>query len=126
VLDEQDITINEFKIRPEHLVGMVRLLDEDKISSKLAKTVFAEMLTTGKQAEDIVKEQGLVQVSDAGEIENLIQRVIDANPGPAQEFAEGKDKALGFLMGQLMKVSKGKANPRMATELITKKLRPGS
>ncbi|HNT35965.1 MAG TPA: Asp-tRNA(Asn)/Glu-tRNA(Gln) amidotransferase subunit GatB [bacterium] len=123
VLDEQDITISELPVSPEHLVGMVRLLDEDKISSKLAKVIFSEMLSTGKHAEAIVQEQGLVQVSDSGEIENLVQQVIDANPGPAREFAEGKDKAIAFLMGQLMKLSKGKANPKMATEIFAKKLR---
>jgi aspartyl-tRNA(Asn)/glutamyl-tRNA(Gln) amidotransferase subunit B len=84
--------------------------------------VFEEMYKTGKDAEVIVKEQGLVQVSDTGAIETIIDEVIKANPAQAADYKAGKDKLFGFFVGQVMKASKGKANPELVNQLLKKKL----
>ena len=93
-----------------------------KINSKQGKEVFAEMFATGRRADEIVKERGLEQVSDTSAIEALADEVIKANPGPAADFRAGKLAALNFLKGQVMKLSKGKANPQLAGEILEKKL----
>ena len=88
-----------------------------------AKDVFAEMLEGRGDPKSIVEQKGGVQVKDSGAVEAWVDEAIAANPGPAREYAEGKDRALGFLVGQIMKASKGKANPQMVNDLIRKKLR---
>jgi aspartyl-tRNA(Asn)/glutamyl-tRNA(Gln) amidotransferase subunit B len=98
------------------------MISDGVISTKIAKTVFEEMYTSGKDAETIVKEQSLVQVSDTGAIEQIIAEVIKANPGQAAEFKAGKEKLFGFFVGQVMKASKGKANPDLVNQLLKKKL----
>ncbi|HWR72033.1 MAG TPA: Asp-tRNA(Asn)/Glu-tRNA(Gln) amidotransferase GatCAB subunit B, partial [Nitrospirota bacterium] len=90
--------------------------------TKIAKAVFEEMYKTGKAAETVVKDQGLVQVSDTGAIEKIIDEVIKANGGQAAEYKAGKEKLFGFFVGQVMKASKGKANPDMVNRLLKKKL----
>lgn len=110
-------------IQPGQLAGLVALIDDGTISGKIAKKVFAEMLESGKDPKIIVEEKGLVQVKDTGQVEGWVDEVIAANPGPAEDFRSGKDKAIGFLVGQVMKQSRGKANPQMVNEIITQKLR---
>ena len=105
------------------LVEMLRLIDNKTISGKIAKTVFEEMFQSGKKPADIVKEKGLVQITDQGEIEAMVDQVIEANPKSVEDFKSGKEKAIGFLVGQVMKLSKGKANPNMVNELLRKKLK---
>ena len=114
--------IRDCPIRPEGLDELVHLIDSGVINSRQGKEVFAEMFSTGKAAAGIVEEKGLRQVSDAGAIEVLADEVLAANPGPVADYKSGKTSALNFLKGQLMKLSKGKANPSLAGEILEKKL----
>jgi len=114
--------IDDSPIKPERLAGLIKMIDNGVISIKIAKTVFEEMYKNGKDAETVVQEQGLVQVSDTGAIETIIDEVIKANPGQAADYKAGKDKLFGFFVGQVMKASKGKANPDVVNELLKKKL----
>jgi aspartyl-tRNA(Asn)/glutamyl-tRNA(Gln) amidotransferase subunit B len=109
-------------IRPDKLAGMIKMISDGVISTKIAKTVFEEMYGSGKDAETVVREKGLVQVSDSGAIEQIIDDVIRANPGQAADYRAGKEKLFGFFVGQVMKASKGKANPEMVNQLLKKKL----
>ncbi len=105
------------------LVQMLKLMDKGTISGKIAKVVFEEMFQTGKDPEQIVKEKGLVQISDQGEIAAMVEQVITANPKSVEDYKAGKEKAIGFLVGQVMKLSKGKANPGMVNELLKEKMK---
>jgi aspartyl-tRNA(Asn)/glutamyl-tRNA(Gln) amidotransferase subunit B len=114
--------IRECPVPPQALDELVNLIDVGTINSRQGKEVFAEMFSTGKNAAAIVEEKGLKQVSDTGAIEALADEVLAANPGPVADYKSGKTSALNFLKGQLMKLSKGKANPAMAGEILEKKL----
>ncbi len=114
--------IHDFIIKPEMLAELISLIEDSTISGKIAKTVFAAMLETGKTPSVIVNEQGLRQVTDTSAIEPVIQKILDANPQSVKDYKDGKAKALGFLVGQIMKESKGKANPQIVNELLKKKL----
>jgi aspartyl-tRNA(Asn)/glutamyl-tRNA(Gln) amidotransferase subunit B len=118
--DSRDIAA--FAVTPGHLAGMIALIEKGIISGKIAKKVFEQMAATGKMPEEIVQEQGLVQVSDSGELEKAVQAVLDANPQMVQDFRSGKDKVFGFLMGQVMKSTKGKGNPQLLNDILRKKL----
>jgi aspartyl-tRNA(Asn)/glutamyl-tRNA(Gln) amidotransferase subunit B len=115
-------TILECPVTPAAFDELVNLIDEGKINSKQGKEVFAEMFASGRRATEIVKEKGLEQVSDTSAIEALADEVIKAHPGPAADFKAGKSAALNFLKGQVMKLSKGKANPHVAGEILQRKL----
>jgi aspartyl-tRNA(Asn)/glutamyl-tRNA(Gln) amidotransferase subunit B len=104
------------------LAEMLGLVRDGTLSGKMAKEVFEAMTATGKRAADIVAEKGLGQISDAGELETVIVRVVAGNPGPAEEFRQGKERALGFFVGQVMKETRGQANPQMVNELLKKHL----
>jgi len=121
-LKGDDKEIEKCPVTPKHLAGMLKLLDDGVISGKIAKTVFEEMYRTGKEASEIVKEKGLVQVTDSVEIEKIVDKVIEANPKQVQDIRNGKEKVMGYLVGQVMKESKGKANPQMVNEILKKKL----
>ena len=118
--DSRDIA--SFAVTPVHLAGMIALIDKGTISGKIAKKVFEQMAETGKMPESIVHEQGLVQVSDSGELEKAVQAVLDANPQMVEDFRSGKDKVFGFLMGQVMKSTKGKGNPQLLNDILRKQL----
>ena len=118
--DARDIA--GFTVKPAHLAAMIALIDKGTISGKIAKKVFEQMAETGKMPEEIVQEQGLVQVSDTGELENAVQEVLNANSPMVEEFRSGKDKVFGFLMGQVMKATKGKGNPQLLNDILRKKL----
>jgi aspartyl-tRNA(Asn)/glutamyl-tRNA(Gln) amidotransferase subunit B len=122
LLNAEGKEIEDCPVRPDRLAGMVKMISDGTISNKIAKTVFEEMYGTGKDAEKVVREKGLVQVSDTGEIETIIADVIKANPAQHADYKGGKDKLFGFFVGQVMKASKGKANPEMVNELLKKKL----
>jgi aspartyl-tRNA(Asn)/glutamyl-tRNA(Gln) amidotransferase subunit B len=122
LLNAEGKEIEDCPIKPSRLAGMIKMISDGVISTKIAKTVFEEMYTTGKDAETVVKEQGLVQVSDAGAIETIIDEVIKANPGQFDDYKAGKEKLFGFFVGQVMKASKGKANPELVNQLLKKKL----
>jgi aspartyl-tRNA(Asn)/glutamyl-tRNA(Gln) amidotransferase subunit B len=115
---------DESPVAAEELGALVRLIDEGKISGKQAKDVLVEMFKTGKRASVIVEEQGLAQVSDAGEIERIVDGVIAANPKQFEQFRAGKESLLGFFVGQVMKASQGKANPKLVNEILQRKLKP--
>jgi aspartyl-tRNA(Asn)/glutamyl-tRNA(Gln) amidotransferase subunit B len=116
-------TINNCPIPPEALDELVNLIDTGKISGKQGKEVFAEMFASGKNAMAIVKEKGIEQLSDLSAIEKLCDEAIAANPKPVADFRAGNIASLNFLKGQVMKLSKGKANPQLAGEILEKKLK---
>ena len=113
----------DMKFKPEAILELVNLVDSKTISSSAAQQVFAEMFDTGKSPAAIVQEKGLAQVSDTGAIEKFCDEAIAANPGPVADFKAGKVAALNFLKGQVMKLSKGKANPALAGEILERKLK---
>ena len=116
-------TISDCPIPPEALDELVNLIESGKISSKQGKEVFAEMFASGKRAGDIVREKGIEQLSDASAIEAFCDQVIASNPKPAADFKAGNAASLNFLKGQVMKLSKGKANPQLAGEILERKLK---
>ncbi|MDH4100533.1 MAG: Asp-tRNA(Asn)/Glu-tRNA(Gln) amidotransferase subunit GatB [Nitrospirota bacterium] len=121
-LKNANLEIEECPLSPERLAGMLKLMEDGTISGKIAKTVFEEMFKSGKDAETIVKEQGLVQVTDTGAIEKVIEEVMAANPQHVADYRSGKEKLFGFFVGQVMKASQGKANPAMVNDLLKKML----
>ncbi len=122
-LKDEDSDINDLAVKPAHLAELVQRVEDGKINQNIAKKVFREMVESGKTPGTIVKEKGLVVVSDSGALEGYIDEVIAENPGPAGEYKEGKDKALNFLLGQVMRKSRGQAEPGQVRELFDKKLR---
>jgi aspartyl-tRNA(Asn)/glutamyl-tRNA(Gln) amidotransferase subunit B len=122
LLNAENKEIESCPVKPDRLADMVKMIEDGVISTKIAKTVFEEMYKSGKDAETVVKEHGLVQVSDTGAIEAIIDEVIKANPAQQADYKAGKDKLFGFFVGQVMKASKGKANPDMVNQLLKKKL----
>jgi aspartyl-tRNA(Asn)/glutamyl-tRNA(Gln) amidotransferase subunit B len=104
------------------MVGMLKLIDDGTISGKIAKTVFEEMYRTGKNAGDIVNEKGLVQISDTSEIEMAVDDVLAKSASEVERFKAGDEKLMGFFVGQVMKATKGKANPKMLNDLLKEKL----
>lgn len=114
--------VENSKLTPAGLASLLKLIDEGKISVRLAKEVLTEIFATGKSPEKIVEEKGMVQISGEEELTGIIEEVLIANPQPVAEYKAGKTKALGFLVGQVMKATKGKANPAMVNQLLRKKL----
>ncbi len=122
-LTESETGLASVKFEAGAIGELVGLVEGGQISSKIAQAVFAEMFESGKAPATIVEEKGLAQVSDSGELESMCREVIEANPGPAEDFHNGKEAALNFLKGQVMKASRGKANPQMVGELLANILR---
>jgi aspartyl-tRNA(Asn)/glutamyl-tRNA(Gln) amidotransferase subunit B len=122
-LESAGILASASPVPAQELGALVRLIDEEKISGKQGKDVLVEMFKTGKPASAIVAEQGLVQVSDTGEIDQLIDAVIAANPDQVANYRSGKEALLGFFVGQVIKASKGKANPKVVNERLRAKLK---
>lgn len=121
-LNSEGITILDCPVSPKQLTELLALIEKGTISNKIAKTVFEEMWTSRKDAEVIVKEKGLVQISDSSEIVAIVEGVIAANPQSVADYKAGKDKAIGFLVGQIMKQTKGRANPDMVNTLLRERL----
>ncbi|MDP3182324.1 MAG: Asp-tRNA(Asn)/Glu-tRNA(Gln) amidotransferase subunit GatB [Desulfobaccales bacterium] len=121
-LKKEEVGIASLPVTPAALGRLLNLVDKGTISGKLAKTVFEEMMATGKDPEAIVKERGLVQISDAEALLPLAQEIINANPKEAADFRAGKTKVMGFFVGQLMKQTKGQANPQMANDIFKRLL----
>jgi aspartyl-tRNA(Asn)/glutamyl-tRNA(Gln) amidotransferase subunit B len=121
-LNAEGKELHQIALTPEGLAGMLKLIDNGTISTKIAKTVFLELVEKGGDAEQIVKEKGLVQISDEGTLLKIIAEVLDANPQSIEDFKSGKGKAVGFLVGQLMKATKGQANPQMVNQLLQQEL----
>ncbi|MAM33658.1 MAG: Asp-tRNA(Asn)/Glu-tRNA(Gln) amidotransferase GatCAB subunit B [Micavibrio sp.] len=121
-LNKENTLLDDSKVSAEQLGELVGLIDDNTISGKIAKDVFAIMVETGKSPSDIVEEKGLKQVTDTGAIETLIDQVIAENPDNVAAYRGGKDKLFGFFVGQVMKKSQGKANPAMVNQILKKKL----
>jgi aspartyl-tRNA(Asn)/glutamyl-tRNA(Gln) amidotransferase subunit B len=122
-LTESQTALSAVKFKPDALLELTDLVDSGKISNKIAQEVFAEMFATGEGAARIVEKKGLAQVSDTSAIEKFCDDAIAANPRPAADFKAGKVAALNFLKGQVMKLSKGKANPALVGEVLERKLK---
>ncbi len=112
--------LSDVKIMPEHLAALVNLIEDNTISGKIAKQVFADMFATGKAPDVIVKEKGLVQITDTSAIESIVSEVVQANQGQFDEFKAGKVALKGFFVGQVMKKSGGKANPGLVNQILDK------
>lgn len=122
-LEVAGLSAADSPVAATELGSLIKLIDDAKISGKQGKDVLVEMFKTGKSAEAIVEEQGLVQVSDTGEIDALIDGVIEANPEPVAAYRGGKEALIGFFVGQVIKASKGKANPKVVNDRLKEKLK---
>ncbi|OQA50855.1 MAG: Aspartyl/glutamyl-tRNA(Asn/Gln) amidotransferase subunit B [Candidatus Omnitrophica bacterium ADurb.Bin292] len=122
VLNTKNLAIESSPVPPESFARLLRLIEDGTLSGKMAKDVLGMMFDTGKDAETIVKEKGLVQVSDTSLIEKAVEKAIAANPRAVEEFKAGKQKALGAIVGFVMKETQGKANPQLTNEILRRKL----
>ena len=114
--------LSETALTAEGLAGMIKLITDGTISSKIAKKVFAELIEHGGDAAQIVKEKGLVQVSDSGQLLAWVNEALDNNPKSIEDYKNGRDRAIGFLVGQIMKASKGQANPQMINKMLLEEI----
>ena len=121
-LNASGIELSQSKLAPELLAELIGLVASGKISGKMAKSVFEEVFARGARPGDVVRERGLVQISDAGELAAIVQRVIEANPGPVSDYFAGKEKAITFLVGQIMKETRGRANPQETNRILREEL----
>ncbi|MFZ5765877.1 MAG: Asp-tRNA(Asn)/Glu-tRNA(Gln) amidotransferase subunit GatB [Thermodesulfobacteriota bacterium] len=119
---EDGLDIGSFPVAPQNLASLLAMIDKGTISGKIAKSVFEEMMVGGKDAETIVREKNLVQMSDEGDLLLLVRQIIADNPQQAADFRAGKSKLMGFFVGQLMQKTKGKANPGLANRLFVQEL----
>jgi aspartyl-tRNA(Asn)/glutamyl-tRNA(Gln) amidotransferase subunit B len=119
---EDSIDIGGCPITPENLGSLLNMIDQGTISGKIAKSVFMDMMASGKDAETLVKEKNLVQVSDEGELLAIVREIIAASPAQAEEYRGGKTKIIGYFVGQLMQKTKGRANPKLANQLFSQEL----
>ncbi|RSL31756.1 Asp-tRNA(Asn)/Glu-tRNA(Gln) amidotransferase subunit GatB [Salibacterium salarium] len=117
-LNSNDLELADTALTPEGLATLISLIEKGTISSKIAKTVFTDLIEQGGDPEQIVKDKGLVQISDEGELKQIVDTILENNPQSIEDYNNGKDKALGFLVGQVMKETKGKANPQLVNKLI--------
>ncbi|HOI93736.1 MAG TPA: Asp-tRNA(Asn)/Glu-tRNA(Gln) amidotransferase subunit GatB [Syntrophobacter fumaroxidans] len=118
--DEREI--EECPVPPENLADLLRLIEKGVVSGKIAKTVFLEMYSTGRKAGAVVEEKGLVQVKDEGAIETIVAEVLAENPSEVEQYRAGKEKLFGFFVGQVMRKSKGKANPKLVNDILRGRL----
>lgn len=121
-LNAEQKELHEVALTPDGLAGMIKLIEKGTISSKIAKKVFRELVENGGDPEKIVKEKGLVQISDEGALLKIIGEVLDNNAQSIEDFKNGKDRALGFLVGQVMKATKGQANPPLVNKLLVQEI----
>lgn len=122
-INDSKISIEDFPVKPDSLGKLIKMIEENIISGKIAKEIFPEMISTGKMPKQIVAEKNLVQISDTSEIESAVEKIINANPDDVQQFLAGKEKVLGFLVGQVMKETRGKANPKIVNDILLNKLK---
>ena len=121
-LKTENIDIKDCPLTPKNLAGMLKMIDNGTISGKIAKTVFEEMYRTGKPADTIVKEKGLLQISDEEGLSRIVDEVLAKNSDQVEQYRKGKDKLFGFFVGETMKATKGKANPQLVNKLLKEKL----
>lgn len=122
LLNTADIEIQESKVTPAHLNELIQLINNQTISGKIAKSVLDDAFATGKMPKQIVEEKGLAQITDTSEIEAIVLQVVEEHPGPAQDYRNGTKKAIGFLVGQVMRATRGKANPQLVNQILTRVL----
>ena len=122
ILNKKNLTIDESPVSHDKLGELIDNIESGKVSNRLAKDIFEEMCETGKSPSDIISEKGLSQISDKEELEKLVNDVLIANPKNVEKYKNGKDKLFGFFVGEAMKLSKGKANPKLLNELLKSKL----
>ncbi len=123
ILKEEKLDINELKIRPSQLADIIKLVEEGKISRRAGKAVFNKVAHTGATPEKVVEELGLVQLSDSSKLDEIITSVIEKHPVEVQKFLKGRKGLLGFFMGEVMKATNGKANPKVVNEILRKRLK---
>jgi aspartyl-tRNA(Asn)/glutamyl-tRNA(Gln) amidotransferase subunit B len=121
-IKEESISLNQCKVSPTQLGALVALIDGGKISGKIAKQVFEECFSTGEEPESIVQKKGLTQISDSTELEKIVETILAENQKIIEDLRQGKKQALGFVMGQIMKATRGQANPSLCQSLIRKVL----
>ncbi|HPB33137.1 MAG TPA: Asp-tRNA(Asn)/Glu-tRNA(Gln) amidotransferase GatCAB subunit B, partial [Candidatus Sumerlaeota bacterium] len=121
-MNSRGMEISDCPVTPEHLGIMIRMIDDNTISGKIAKMIFPEMMETGRGPGEIVKEKGLVQITSEDAIAGYCDEVIRENMDAVENIRAGKDKALAFLVGQVMKKSRGKANPQIVNRLLLEKI----
>lgn len=122
LLNQNGIDIIQSRITPQHLVRMLQLMDKGTISGKMAKVVFEEMFASGRQPEEIIEEKGMVQISDEDTLKKIIDETVTAHPKVVEDFKNGKEKAFGFFVGQIMKATRGQANPALVNTLLKDRL----
>jgi aspartyl-tRNA(Asn)/glutamyl-tRNA(Gln) amidotransferase subunit B len=118
LLNETGLAVSDIKVSAGHLADLITLVEDNTINRLAGKEVFAEMWQTGDAPEAIIEARGLKQISSADALQTIVEQVIAENPGPVSEFREGKEKVIGFLIGQVMRHSKGKANPKVAEQVL--------
>jgi aspartyl-tRNA(Asn)/glutamyl-tRNA(Gln) amidotransferase subunit B len=123
LLKGASVSGEDFLITPENFAQFITLIEEGKISSKIAKIVLEEMFKTGADPSHIIEEKGLILITDEAEIEKIVRHVISENQKAVSDFEKGKETALQFLIGKIMAKTKGKANPKIAREVLTKILK---
>jgi aspartyl-tRNA(Asn)/glutamyl-tRNA(Gln) amidotransferase subunit B len=121
-LNAEGKELHDVKLTAESLAGMIKLIEDGTISSKIAKKVFKELIENGGDAETIVKEKGLVQISDEGALRAAVEEALNNNPQSIEDFKAGKQKAIGFLVGQIMKATKGQANPQLVNKILVEEI----
>ena len=123
LLNQNNLELQDSLLRPKHLTDMLQMIDKGTISGKMAKVVFEEMFSTGKSPEEIVKEKGMAQISDQDTLQKVIDEAVAANAKVVEDYKNGKEKAFGFLIGQIMKATRGQANPALVNELLKERLK---
>ena len=121
-LNDRKIAIGDLRVSPQHLAELIALIDKGAISTTIARTAFDDMVETGDDPAAIVERKGLVQISDADELDGVIDQIIADNPAEVARFKDGDKRLMGFFMGQLMKATRGRANPRKASQQLMEKL----
>ncbi|PKL90318.1 MAG: Asp-tRNA(Asn)/Glu-tRNA(Gln) amidotransferase GatCAB subunit B [Ignavibacteriae bacterium HGW-Ignavibacteriae-2] len=122
VLNEEKLNITNFPISAENIGKLINLINNGTISIKIAKEIFPDLIKTNKDPKQIVEEKNLVQISDTSLIDEVVQTILRNNPGQVQQYLDGKDKVIGFFVGQIMRETKGKANPQTVNEILIKNL----
>ena len=122
LLNSEGVEIQDSRVTPVHISQLIELIKAGKISGKIAKSVLVDVFKTDKAPNQVVEEKGLSQISDASAIESIVDQVIAENPGSAQDYRNGKKKAIGFLVGQVMRATKGKANPQLVNQTLRQRL----
>lgn len=121
-LNDEELDIEDLKFDPKSLADLLKIIKDGKINNNTGKKVLKEMFESGKDAETIVKEKGLIQISDEGELEKIVENILDNNEQSIIDYKNGKDRAFGFLVGQVMKETRGKANPQVVNKILREEI----